>query len=78
MCWTPYPRMEFINVRPGLVGGHCIGGPILFDLQGEAVGHYPEMILAGRRINESMSTHIVTKLLRLLLERMLRFSMLRF
>ena len=41
----------FLNFRPGLVGGHCIG-MILINLENEQIGYKPEMILSGRKVNE--------------------------
>ena len=40
--------MEFLEFRPGLVGGHCIGVDLLFDHKAEKIGYTPEIILAGR------------------------------
>jgi UDP-N-acetyl-D-galactosamine dehydrogenase len=52
---------------PGLVGGHCIGvDPYYLTTLAEQVGYYPQVILAGRRINDSMGVHIANKLVNLL------------
>jgi UDP-N-acetyl-D-galactosamine dehydrogenase len=48
--------------RPGLVGGHCIGvDPYYLTYKAELVGYHPEVILAGRRINDAMGSHIARK-----------------
>jgi len=55
-------KWNFLNFRPGLVGGHCIGvDPHYLAFYAERGGVDPEMILAGRRINESMAAYIVGK-----------------
>ncbi len=51
-------KWNFLPFRPGLVGGHCIGvDPYYLTHKAHAVGHHPEMILAGRRINDAMGGH---------------------
>jgi UDP-N-acetyl-D-galactosamine dehydrogenase len=45
--------MEFFTVKPGLVGGHCIES-ILICWKAQELGYHPEIILAGRRLNDSM------------------------
>ena len=51
--------MEFLPFRPGLVGGHCIGvDPFYLTHKAEEVGYHPQVILAGRRINDSVSQFI--------------------
>ena len=48
-------KWNFLNFQPGLVGGHCIGvDPYYLTFQAEKAGYHPEIILAGRRINDSM------------------------
>jgi UDP-N-acetyl-D-galactosamine dehydrogenase len=55
-------KWNFLNFRPGLVGGHCIGvDPYYLTHKAELVGYHPEVILAGRRINDSMGQHIARK-----------------
>jgi UDP-N-acetyl-D-galactosamine dehydrogenase len=55
-------KWNFLNFRPGLVGGHCIGvDPYYLTHKAELVGYHPEVILAGRRINDSMGAHIARK-----------------
>ena len=52
-------KWNFLNFRPGLVGGHCIGvDPYYLTHKAEAVGYRPEVILAGRRINDGMGGHV--------------------
>ena len=52
-------KWNFLKFRPGLVGGHCIGvDPYYLTYQAEKFGHHPEVILAGRRINDSMGKYV--------------------
>ena len=52
-------KWNFLPFRPGLVGGHCIGvDPYYLTHKAQAVGHHPEMILSGRRINDSMGPYV--------------------
>jgi UDP-N-acetyl-D-galactosamine dehydrogenase len=55
-------KWNFLPFRPGLVGGHCIGvDPYYLTHKAELLGHHPEVILAGRRINDAMGSHIARK-----------------
>ncbi|MEA3195211.1 MAG: UDP-N-acetyl-D-glucosamine/UDP-N-acetyl-D-galactosamine dehydrogenase [Betaproteobacteria bacterium] len=55
-------KWNFLNFRPGLVGGHCIGvDPYYLTHKAELAGYHPEVILAGRRINDGMGAHIARK-----------------
>lgn len=55
-------KWNFLPFRPGLVGGHCIGvDPYYLTHKAQAVGHHPEMILAGRRTNDGMGSHIADR-----------------
>jgi UDP-N-acetyl-D-galactosamine dehydrogenase len=55
-------KWNFLGFRPGLVGGHCIGvDPYYLTHKAELLGHHPEVILAGRRINDAMGPHIARK-----------------
>jgi UDP-N-acetyl-D-galactosamine dehydrogenase len=55
-------KWNFLPFRPGLVGGHCIGvDPYYLTHKAELLGYHPEVILAGRRINDSMGQHIARK-----------------
>jgi UDP-N-acetyl-D-glucosamine/UDP-N-acetyl-D-galactosamine dehydrogenase len=56
-------KWNFLPFRPGLVGGHCIGvDPYYLTHKAEAVGYHPQMILAGRRINDGMGAYIARKI----------------
>ncbi|MFN9538967.1 MAG: UDP binding domain-containing protein, partial [Planctomycetota bacterium] len=56
--------------RPGLVGGHCIGvDPYYLTHKAQEVGHTPEVILAGRRINDQMGQYVVSQVVKLMLKR---------
>ncbi len=60
-------KWNFLPFRPGLVGGHCIGvDPYYLTHKAEEIGHHPEVILAGRRINDRMGKYIVNQFVRLL------------
>jgi UDP-N-acetyl-D-galactosamine dehydrogenase len=55
-------KWNFLPFKPGLVGGHCIGvDPYYLTYKAELLGHHPEVILAGRRINDGMGSHIARK-----------------
>jgi UDP-N-acetyl-D-galactosamine dehydrogenase len=63
-------KWNFLPFRPGLVGGHCIGvDPYYLTHKAEAIGYHPEVILAGRRINDSMGAHVVGRLVKQMLKR---------
>lgn len=58
-------KWNFLPFRPGLVGGHCIGvDPYYLTHKAQAIGYHPEIILAGRRLNDSMGTYVVTQLVK--------------
>ena len=58
-------KWNFLNFRPGLVGGHCIGvDPYYLTHKAQEVGYNPEIILAGRRINDHMSSYVVSRLIK--------------
>ena len=58
-------KWNFLPFRPGLVGGHCIGvDPYYLTHKAEAIGYHPEIILAGRRLNDSMGAYVVTRLVK--------------
>jgi len=60
-------KWNFLPFRPGLVGGHCIGvDPYYLTSKAEEVGYYPEVILAGRRINDTMGAFVAQKLVKML------------
>jgi UDP-N-acetyl-D-glucosamine/UDP-N-acetyl-D-galactosamine dehydrogenase len=55
-------KWNFLPFRPGLVGGHCIGvDPYYLTHKAQEVGHHPEMILAGRRLNDGMGAHVADR-----------------
>ncbi len=63
-------KWNFLDFYPGLVGGHCIGvDPYYLAYKAEEVGHHPEIILAGRRINDGMVDYTVNKILKRLIEK---------
>jgi len=63
-------KWNFLPFRPGLVGGHCIGvDPYYLTHKAEAVGYHPQVILAGRRINDGMGTHVAESVVRLMLRK---------
>ena len=60
-------KWNFLNFKPGLVGGHCIGvDPYYLTSKAQELGYHPEVILAGRRINDSMGATIARRLVRFL------------
>lgn len=63
-------KWNFLPFTPGLVGGHCIGvDPYYLTYKAQASGYHPEMILAGRRINDGLGRYISNELVRLMLQR---------
>jgi UDP-N-acetyl-D-galactosamine dehydrogenase len=63
-------KWNFLPFRPGLVGGHCIGvDPYYLTHKAQSVGYHPEMILAGRRLNDGMGTYVVSQLIKQMLKR---------
>ena len=66
-------KWNFLPFRPGLVGGHCIGvDPYYLTHKAQEVGYHPEVILAGRRINDSMGAYVVTQLVKAMTRRRLQ------
>jgi UDP-N-acetyl-D-galactosamine dehydrogenase len=60
-------KWNFLPFRPGLVGGHCIGvDPYYLTHKAEQIGYHPEMILAGRRINDNMALYAASEVVRLM------------
>lgn len=60
-------KWNFLPFKPGLVGGHCIGvDPYYLAHKAQEVGYHPEIILAGRRLNDSMGEHVATQVLKLM------------
>lgn len=65
-------KWNFLPFRPGLVGGHCIGvDPYYLTHKAQEVGYHPEVILAGRRINDSMAEHVADETIKLMLRKKL-------
>jgi UDP-N-acetyl-D-galactosamine dehydrogenase len=63
-------KWNFLPFRPGLVGGHCIGvDPYYLTHKAQAIGYHPEMILAGRRINDNMGTYVAQQIAQLMMQR---------
>jgi len=63
-------KWNFLPFRPGLVGGHCIGiDPYYLAYKAEQLGYHPQMILAGRRINDTMSLFVSTQIVKLMLKK---------
>ena len=63
-------KWNFLPFRPGLVGGHCIGvDPYYLTHKAQSLGYHPEVILAGRRINDSMSKHVVSQVAQLMMRK---------
>ena len=66
-------KWNFLPFRPGLVGGHCIGvDPYYLTHKAEAIGYHPQIILAGRRINDGMGVYVATQLVKAMLKRRLQ------
>lgn len=62
-------KWNFLPFRPGLVGGHCIGvDPYYLTHKAESIGYHPEMILAGRRLNDGMGSYVVSQLVKKMLK----------
>lgn len=60
-------KWNFLPFRPGLVGGHCIGvDPYYLTHKAQAIGYHPEIILAGRRLNDSMGAYVVSQLVKIM------------
>ncbi|QPF32197.1 Vi polysaccharide biosynthesis UDP-N-acetylglucosamine C-6 dehydrogenase TviB [Acinetobacter lwoffii] len=58
-------KWNFLPFRPGLVGGHCIGvDPYYLTHKAQSIGYHPEIILAGRRLNDGMGAYVVTQLVK--------------
>jgi len=63
-------KWNFLPFRPGLVGGHCIGvDPYYLTHKAQAIGYHPEMILAGRRINDGMGVYVAQQVVKLMIQR---------
>lgn len=66
-------KWNFLKFKPGLVGGHCIGvDPYYLAQKAQEVGYHPEIILAGRRLNDSMGKHVATEVVKLMMRKDLK------
>jgi UDP-N-acetyl-D-galactosamine dehydrogenase len=66
-------KWNFLPFRPGLVGGHCIGvDPFYLTHKAQEIGYHPEVILAGRRINDGMGRYVVSQLVKAMTRRRIR------
>ena len=63
-------KWNFLNFRPGLVGGHCIGvDPYYLAQKAQEVGYHPEIILSGRRLNDSMGNYVAGEVIKLMIKK---------
>lgn len=62
-------KWNFLPFKPGLVGGHCIGvDPYYLAQKAQELGYHPEIILAGRRLNDSMGEHVASEILKIMIK----------
>lgn len=63
-------KWNFLNFKPGLVGGHCIGvDPYYLAQKAQEAGYHPEIILAGRRLNDSMGEYVAARIVKLMIKK---------
>ncbi|WP_435264095.1 nucleotide sugar dehydrogenase [Tenacibaculum sp. nBUS_03] len=63
-------KWNFLPFKPGLVGGHCIGvDPYYLAQKAQQYGYYPEIILSGRRLNDSMGAHVASEVIKLMIDK---------
>jgi len=68
-------KWNFLPFRPGLVGGHCIGvDPYYLTYKAEAIGYHPEIILAGRRLNDGMGAYVVSQLIKAMIQKSIQIE----
>lgn len=68
-------KWNFLSFRPGLVGGHCIGvDPYYLTHKAQSLGYHPEVILAGRRINDGMGAYVVSQLVKAMVKRRIQIG----
>jgi UDP-N-acetyl-D-galactosamine dehydrogenase len=68
-------KWNFLPFKPGLVGGHCIGvDPYYLAQKAQEVGYHPEIILAGRRVNDSMGQYIASEVVKMMLKNDLKVN----
>jgi len=71
-------KWNFLPFAPGLVGGHCIGvDPYYLTTKAEELGYHPQVILAGRRINDGMSAYVAQKVVKLLIQQQIQVKKAR-
>lgn len=72
-------KWNFLPFRPGLVGGHCIGvDPYYLTHKSQGIGYYPEIILAGRRLNDNMGNYVSGQLIKAMIKKELMLRVLTF
>jgi UDP-N-acetyl-D-galactosamine dehydrogenase len=63
-------KWNFLPFRPGLVGGHCIGvDPYYLTYKAQSIGYHPEVILAGRRLNDGMGSYVASQLIKAMINK---------
>jgi len=68
-------KWNFLKFRPGLVGGHCIGvDPYYLAYKADSVGYHPQVILSGRRVNDTMGMFVANKVIKLMITKGLRIN----
>ena len=68
-------KWNFLPFRPGLVGGHCIGvDPYYLTHKAESIGYHPQVILAGRRLNDGMGAYVASQMVKAMLKRRIQIS----
>ena len=68
-------KWNFLPFRPGLVGGHCIGvDPYYLTHKAQSLGYHPEIVLAGRRLNDNMGRHVASQLIKALARRRIQIE----
>lgn len=68
-------KWNFLAFRPGLVGGHCIGvDPYYLTHKAETIGHHPQIILAGRRINDAMGSYVAGQMVKAMLKKRIEIN----
>ncbi len=68
-------KWNFLPFRPGLVGGHCIGvDPYYLTYKAQQIGYHPEIILAGRRLNDNMATYVVAHLVKAMTKKCIQIN----
>ncbi len=68
-------KWNFLNFKPGLVGGHCIGvDPYYLAQKAQQAGYHPEIILAGRRLNDSMGDYVASRIVKLMIKKRIQVS----